>query len=369
MDIQYGQLESLNWLWLVVLVAVVTTAAVIVHRRAMLQFATPNLIGQLVSPSRSVKKITSIALTLLALALIVVGLVDIRWGKAWREVPQKGIEVIFALDVSRSMLAEDAAPNRLKRAKQDIKDIVDEMSGDRVGLILFAGDVRRYVPLTNHYEDFKQSLDEVGPHNIDRGGSKLGDAIATCSESFLGKTADHKAIVLFTDGEDHESEPVKAAKEAHEKWGVRIFTVGLGDFEQGARIPTQADRRRESFVQHQGQQVWSKLNGEVLKEIATVTDGAYIPAGTKQVDMAAVYHRCIASIDQQEFDTAKINAYIPRYPWFLGAALLIMVLDWLISTWPVRSSVATTETRAFQSDSGSASDSVDTNELVAGGAP
>lgn len=335
MEIEYGQLENLNWLWLVAVIGIGVACATVWHRRALMEFATPNLLDKIVDRFGLAKKLISFALSITALIAIVVALIDIRWGKTWREVPQKGIEVIFALDVSRSMLAKDATPNRLDRAKQGIKDMVSEMAGDRVGLVLFAGDVRQHVPLTNHYEDFKQSLDEIGPHNIERGGSNLGEAIRVASRSFLEKTADHKAIVLITDGEDHESRPVEAAKEAYEQSGVRIFTVGLGDLQQGARIPAQT-RRGESFVEHQGQQVWSKLDGKILEEIASSSSGAYIPAGTKRVDMGAVYHRFIAGIDQQDFATAKINTYIPRYHWFLGIALGLLFLEFLTSHWPRR---------------------------------
>ncbi len=351
MDFQVGQLSNASWILYVVVIFVVSAVAMVMHRRAVRDFATPNLLQRLLPSGIVARSIVSAALTLFAMCFLVIALLDIRWGKVWREVPQRGIEVIFALDVSRSMLAQDVKPSRLDRAKQDIKDIVNEMEGDRVGLVLFAGDVKRHVPLTNHYDDFKQSLDEVGPHNISRGGSNLGQAIRVASESFLEKSADHKALVLITDGEDHESKPVSAAVDARDELGVRIFTVGLGDMQQGARIPMQTRSRQPAYIEHEGQQIWSKLNGEVLKKIASVTEGAYIPAGTKQVDMAAVYHRFIRSIEQQEFDTAKINSYVPRYPWFLGAALLLLIVDTAISVWPRR--LANANTQAFGAFAGS----------------
>jgi Ca-activated chloride channel homolog len=269
--------------------------------------------------------------------LMVLALIDIRWGKVWREVPQKGIEVVFLLDVSRSMLAEDVAPNRLERAKQQIKDTVDEMSGDRVGLVVFAGEAKQQIPLTTHYDDFKQALDEVGPQNVRRGGSRLGDAIETASHSFLSKSNAHKAIIIFTDGEDQESNPIEAAQRAHESTGARIFTIGLGDIAQGARIPIAGDSRK-TFLTHDGQQVWSKQNGDILRQIATATEGAYIPAGTKQVDMADVYHSYIERIEQAKFETARVNQYEARFQWFLAPALLLLLLEIAITTWPARRS-------------------------------
>jgi Ca-activated chloride channel family protein len=271
-------------------------------------------------------------LTLGALAFLAIALMDLRWGKTSYEVPQKGIEVMFALDVSRSMLAEDATPNRLERAKQQIKDMVDEMAGDRVGLVVFAGDAKQQVPLTTHYDDFKQVLDTVGPHSLRRGGSRLAEAMSTAAKGFMDKTNDHKAIVLFTDGEDQESEPVELARQLYKERGIRVFTVGLGDFEQGSRIPD-SESRRSRFVEHDGQLVWSKLNGDVLKAISTATNAAYIPAGTKQVNMSDVYHRYVANVEQTEFETAKIDAYIPRFQIFAAAALALLLAEIWVASW------------------------------------
>ena len=331
MDIQYG---NLNGIWLLVVAAagiVLTGYAVAARRRAARRFATADL-GNRILPKRSTSKNwMSGILVSCALALLAIGLMDIRWGKTWREVPQKGIEVIFALDVSRSMLAEDVSPNRLSRAKQQIKDMVDEMAGDRVGLVAFAGETRQSVPLTSHYGDFKQTLDSVGPHTVRVGGSRLGDAITAAADGFISKTNDHKAIVVFTDGEDQESKPLEIAKQAYKEKGIRIFTVGLGDMDQGARIPD-ADSDRRNFVEYKGQQVWSKLDGQTLSQIATETNGAYIPAGTKRVNMSDVYHSYVANVEQTEFETAKINAYIARFQWFAAPALVLLLLDVWIST-------------------------------------
>ncbi len=327
MDIQFGHFNQLNWLWLVAAVGATAVAAWIYRRHALRRFATHNLLARLLPQNTSRRLFFRTATALAAMTFLVIGLVDIRWGKTWREVPQKGIEVMFVLDVSRSMLADDATPTRLERAKQQIKDMVDEMSGDRVGLVLFAGEAKQHVPLTRHYTDFKQSLDEVGPYNVQMGGSRLGDAIALAADSFLGKSNDHKAIVVLTDGEDQESSPVEIAQQIHHQQGIRIFTIGLGDMEKGSRIPMGQTASGRRFLEHKGEQVWSKLNGRILEQVALKTDGAFVPAGTKQVDMADIYHRYVASVEQQDFETARINAYTPRYQFFVGAALALLLLE------------------------------------------
>lgn len=330
MDIQIGNPQQL-WLLSFVAIGLLLTAwAIVSRRRAALKFATARL-RKLILPSGSqLRHWLSAVFVAACLSLLTMALLDIRWGKTWREVPQKGLEIMFVLDVSRSMLAEDVVPNRLDRAKQQIKDMLDEMAGDRAGLVIFAGEPRQSVPMTSHYEGFKQALNSVGSHSIRLGGSRLGDAIALAANGFLNKTNDHRTMIVFTDGEDQESEPVDIARKLNAERGIRIFTVGLGDMDQGARIPD--EESRQGFVQYEGQQVWSKMNGQILNQIATETGAAYIPAGTKRVNMSDVYHRYVANIDKQEFETAKINAYVARYQWFIAPALAFLLLEVLIST-------------------------------------
>lgn len=296
------------------------------NRNALTKFgAKPNA-------RQSLRSIVSGISLVVGIVFLALACMDIRWGKTTRDVPQKGLEVVFALDVSRSMLAEDVSPNRLARARQQINDMVSEMAGDRIGLVVFAGEAKQAIPLTNHYNDFRQKLDTVGPHSVSRGGSQLGVAIESAADAFVSKTNDHKTIILFTDGEDQESKPVELAKKLYADKGMRIFTVGLGDIDTGARIPQ--DRQESGqFIEHQGQQVWSKLNGSILREIATETHAAYIPAGTKRVNMADVYHNYVAQVEKSEFETAKVNAFIPRFQWFaLPAFVCLLMHGWLTTT-------------------------------------
>ncbi|MDC0284078.1 VWA domain-containing protein [Mariniblastus sp.] len=331
MNVQFGNLEQLNWLWLVSIVFVVTVVTGCNHRKSLKKFATANLFPNVFPTANSLHGRIRSTLTILALLFLTLALVDIRWGKTWRDVPQKGIDVVFALDVSRSMLADDVAPNRLERAKQQIKDIVNEMAGDRVGLVVFAGSAKQQIPLTKHYQDFKNMLGGVGPFDIEQGGSRLGNAIECAADSFLDKTNDHKAIVILTDGEDQESDPVSVAKQAYDQLGIRIYTVGLGDRLQGSRIPVNTRGARgpnsEQFMKYEGQQVWSKLNNSVLENVALATNGAYIPAETKSVDMASVYRSYIQNVEQTSFETARLRGYTPRFQIFLGIALSLVLLE------------------------------------------
>lgn len=334
-EIEFGNLRSLNWLWCIASLALVMLVSAVHLQRLTRRFASVDML-QRVFPRRGVWRNTAGALAGLAvMILLVFCLTDVRWGQVQREVPQQGIEVMFVLDVSRSMLAEDAAPNRLERAKQMIKDAVDEMNGDRVGLTIFAGESRQRIPMTNHYDDFKQALDEVVPEDLDRGGSRLGDAMQTAADGFLKQINDHQAMVILTDGEDQESRPLEIARQLHEDRGIRVFTIGLGDISQGARVPIRSNGRQD-YLQYEGQQVWSKLESETLTDIAKATSAAYIPAGTKQVNMSDVYHGYIANIEKTDFGTATIDRLEARYQWFLVPCLCFLLIEIIATTWRPR---------------------------------
>ena len=322
-------------LWLIAMVFVTAAlgAGVAWRRRRVRQRMGESWQAMATAGNRNTAPWMQTALLCGTFLFLAISLMDLRWGKVTHDIPQKGIEVVFALDVSRSMLADDVSPSRLDRAKQQIKDLMEEMAGDRVALVAFAGDARSVIPLTRHYEDFKNTLDGVGPHTVRRGGSRLGDAIELAANGFMSKTNEHRVIVVLTDGEDQESEPVKVAAKVHEEMGARIFTIGLGDWQQGARVPGREDRRgrsMEPYLKYDGQTVWSKLDGTTLKEIALATEGAYIPAGTKYVDMGQVYRRYIAPIEKTEFETATVDAYEARFQWFALPAFLCLAAEvWL----------------------------------------
>lgn len=330
-DFEIGDLSQLTWLWLVAVLTVITAGAIRANRRAVLRFASKSAV-QRIFPRFSVgRQILSTALFAAVLVLVVVSLTDVRWGRVEREIPQRGIEVMFLLDVSRSMLAEDVAPNRLKRGKQMIKDLIDEMAGDRVGLTVFSGDARQRIPLTNHYDDFKQTLDEVTPDDVFRGGSRIGVALEQAAKGFYGKTNNHKVIVLISDGEDQQSNPLDVATKIQEEYGLRIISIGLGDTQEGGRIPV-IQNGVKRYLQYEGQQVWTKLDGEVLKQIATQTGGVYIPAETKQVSMRDVYRGYFAPIEDLEFETARVNTYESRYQWFCFIAFALLAAEVFVRT-------------------------------------
>jgi len=264
-----------------------------------------------------------------AMAALVVALMDPRWGLRIEEIPRRGLECYFLVDVSRSMLAEDATPNRLERARQFVSDALDRAAGDRVGLIEFAGVAAIRVPLTLNYGAFRSVLAELSPQSAGRGGTSLAEAIHLAVESFPEDSGAGRAIVILSDGEDMGDDPVEAAREAQAK-GIRVFTVGIGDANEGARIPINRAGAR-AWVMHDGQEVWSRMNPELLKTVADAGGGVFIRAGTAQADFGSIYDETVGRLERGEFEGGTVERRTQRYMWFVGLALALLIIESLIS--------------------------------------
>jgi Ca-activated chloride channel family protein len=230
------------------------------------------------------------------------------------------------------MLAEDLAPNRLERAKLAINDVIDTLDGDRVGLVAFAGTAAIKCPLTLDYGFFRMMLGNISTASITRGGTMIGDAIRTVLDQVLdSQEKQFKDIVLITDGEDHESFPLEAAKEAAAK-GVRLFIVGLGDENEGKRIPITDASGRRTFMQYKGQEVWSRLDADTLREMALATPGGrYLNVATGTIDLGEVYLQLIGSAEKRELEEETIEKYEEKFQIFLGIAFLLLSIEAVIS--------------------------------------
>jgi Ca-activated chloride channel family protein len=235
------------------------------------------------------------------------------------------------MDVSRSMLAGDATPSRLERAKQFALDASEALEGDRVGLVDFAGAPTMRTPLTLNYAAFRQAVQNLEPKAAARGGSMLGEAIRMAANSFPAGDKGAKAIIVLSDGEDMESNPADAAKEAFESLGVRTFTVAIGDSRDGARIPVTGTDGQRRYLVHDGQEVWSKMNPDTMRDIAQAGGGAFVPAGTAQLDMAAVYRDSLGNLDRIDQESSLVKRQTPRFQWFAAAALVLLVVESLIT--------------------------------------
>ena len=233
-------------------------------------------------------------------------------------------DIMVVLDISKSMLAEDAPPNRLSRAKSEILEMTEQLKGDRVGLVGFAGRSSVLCPLTTDYGFFTLALEQASPKSITRGGTNLGEALRMAVKSF-GNTESSKLIVLVTDGEDHDSYPVEMAKQANEL-GIPIISIGFGS-ENGSQIMiTDSQTGAKSALQdREGNIVISKLDGELLREIALLTEGAYVPAGTAAIDLESIVGEHIKPILTSEKSTNKIQPKEHYMPLILLSLVMLLL--------------------------------------------
>jgi Ca-activated chloride channel family protein len=320
------QPHAIHWLWAVLAAALLVWFATARRRRAAQRWADHPLFVRIAPTFSLARPLLRGALATLAMAALAAALLDPRLGSIEAPIERKGVDVVFVVDVSRSMLAEDATPNRLGRAKQLIRDAFERMAGDRVGLVAFAGQPSLQSPLTLNDDMFLMALDELGPRDSARGGSMLGDAIRTAAAAFTDEVKGGKAIVVLTDGEDMDSFPVEAARKAFDEKGIRTYTIGLGNAADGARIPVRTDGKRTWLV-HEGQEVWSKMNPTLLTEIALAGGGAFIPAGTSVVDMGTVYDATVAAVGRRDYGTVTAKRPFPQFQWLVGVALALLVAE------------------------------------------
>jgi Ca-activated chloride channel homolog len=303
-------------------------------RRALCQFAASALLRTLLPTVSWGRQYVRCAVLLGGFALLVVTLMRPQWGVQKVELAERGIDIMVLLDTSRSMLAEDVAPNRLERAKTDVRYLVGALTGDRIGLVAFAGTGAAQVlcPLTFDYGFFLTLLDEATVGTVALGGTAIGDAIRKAVDCFQDEVRNYKIILLITDGEDQDSFPEKAAEKAREK-GIRIFCIGLGD-EAPTPIPVKDESGKTTFVTDaKGEIHKTRLDARTLTAIAHATEGKFFPARTAAIDLAqTVYREHIAVLPQRELAASREEHYVDRYQIFLAGALLLFMLEPFIRT-------------------------------------
>jgi Ca-activated chloride channel family protein len=276
----------------------------------------------------------------LGLVLIVGATMRPRANPHQETTEAKGRDIVFLIDVSRSMLARDVAPNRLERAKLWITDLVAELDTDRIGLVAFAGSSSVQSPLTTDRLFFDLALDELSPKSVDMGGTNIGDAIRRCMDMVFydledSESASHRDIILITDGEDQESLPIEAAAAAGAA-GIRILALGIGS-EGGARVLDEDNRP----IRQGGEFVQSRLDSRTLSKIATATPGgAYLEIGTGDIDLAEVYRDLIARGDQANIGSATVTRWDERYAIALAPGLALICIEMMLAGLGLRKEVA-----------------------------
>ena len=298
--------------------------------QAFARLGQPNLVKRLAANVNQRGRYLKYALWLGALALLLVALARPQWGETKSSAPQKGVQVMVALDVSKSMLAEDLKPNRLERAKMEISDLMNRLRGDEIGLVPFSGASFILFPLTSDYNTARSFLETARPEIISRGGTAIGDAIHTALNGFDPKRNSQKVIVVVTDGEDTESNALAAAQDAA-KQGAILYTIGFGSA-NGDLIPEfDAHGNQIGFkTDKDGKQVRSALNENALREIAAAANGKYFPATANgsELDALASELNRLQKGDIMNRETVEKHE---QFQWFLASALMMLMVAELIS--------------------------------------
>ena len=321
-----------QWLWGLLLVPALIALFIRAERRGVVrlrEFVSARLLPQLAGSVNRPRRVLRFALQLAGLALATISLAQPRWGYTFEDVKRKGLDLLIAVDTSRSMLSNDVQPNRLERVKLAARDLINELQGDRVGLIAFAGRAFLQAPLTIDYEAVMESINDLDTKTIPEGGTNISEAISLATQSFGKSAMGNRALAIFTDGEELSGDAVKSAKAAADA-GVRIFTIGVGT-PAGSLIPVNGEDGGTAFVKDSaGQVVKSKLDDKRLREIAQAAGGFYLHLENGPRTMQQIYTEGLAKMQAAEMDVRLSRQPIERYEWPLGGALIVLALSILI---------------------------------------
>jgi Ca-activated chloride channel family protein len=324
---EWGQAKNFIWLWAVPFAAALFALAALRKSRHIRRFGDPALVERLVASFNRWKRAVKRTLLLAAIGSIVFGLCQPHFRSKEITVERKGIDVMIAVDVSNSMLAKDIPPNRLEKAKLELSTLIERLKQDRIGIVAFAGEAFIQCPLTLDRSAVKLFLSSLSPNLIPTPGTAIGPAILVSTQAFAEKEKEHKVIILLTDGEDHGSKPMEAAKRAKQA-GVRIFTIGLGT-PDGSTLPAGSSKDNFKKDRH-GRVVLSKLDEKLLRDIAEETGGVYTRAtrGELEIDRIA---REVRRMAQKGLRSEKSVEYEENFQFFLLPAFLFLLGEMFLS--------------------------------------
>jgi Ca-activated chloride channel family protein len=297
------------------------------RKKALALFGNREILSELMPNVSRSRPFLKFFILMLALSSLIVALARPQFGSKLRTEKRKGIELMIALDVSNSMMAGDIQPSRLERAKRAISQLVDRLSNDQIGLIVFAGDAFTQLPITADYVSAKLFLNSINPSMVPTQGTAIGAAIDLAVKSFDPKFNGSKAIIVITDGENHEDDPVKAAATAADQ-GIAVYTLGMG-LPQGGPIPVWGDGQKTYMKDKQGNVIVTKLDESMLRNIAEAGHGAYIRANNSQVGLNDLFNE-INKMEKSELESQIYSDYDDKFQYFIGLALFLMLLDFMI---------------------------------------
>ncbi|SMO42510.1 Ca-activated chloride channel family protein [Saccharicrinis carchari] len=322
--------EHPDFLYLLILIPVLAFASLLIARkrkRALQRFGNPELLEPLMPGVSAIRPVIKFYLILLALSAIIFTLAGPQFGTKLQTVKRKGIEIMIALDVSNSMNAQDIAPSRLDRAKRAIYQLVDKLQNDKVGLIVFAGEAYTQLPITTDYPSAKMFISSINTDIVPTQGTAIGAAIRRSMSSFSAQENVNRAIIVITDGENHEDDAIGAAKAAVEK-GIKVYTVGMG-LPKGAPIPIPGGGKNNFMKDREGNVVISKLDEAMLVEIAKAGDAEFIPANNirKGINDLVDY---LSKLEKTEMEAKIYTDYENQFQYIALIALIMLLIDFIV---------------------------------------
>lgn len=296
-----------------------------VRRKKLERFGDTNLVNLLIPEVSKSKHIIKFVLVSLAFTFVTLAAANPQIGSKTEEIKREGVEVIIAIDISNSMKAEDLKPNRLERAKQAVLKLIDKLKNDRIGIVLFAGDTYLQLPLTMDYAAAKLLTSSIDVDLISQQGTAIGNAINLALDSYTEQSEKYKALIIITDGENHEDDALGAARDAASK-GVVIHTIGMGSI-AGAPVPIYSQGGLSGFIRdREGNSVISKLDPVMLQQIATEGGGKFIHATGTDLDLSELLDE-LAGMEKKEFASQIFTEYDDKFQYFLAIGLLLMISE------------------------------------------
>ncbi|GGD15891.1 VWA domain-containing protein [Hyunsoonleella pacifica] len=322
------QIDEKIWFWALGIIPVVVVFFLVLQfwkYKKQKQFADKELLRKL-SPDKSVfKSVLKIIFLCLAFLCLTIAMVNPKIGTKLETVKREGVDIVFAVDVSKSMLAEDIAPNRLEKAKQLVTQIINNLASDRVGIIAYAGKAFPQLPITTDYASAKMFLNNMNTDMLSSQGTAINEAIKLATTYFDDEEQTNRVLIIISDGEDHSEAAVDIAEDANEE-GIRIFTIGVGDV-KGKPIPLKRNGVTVSYKKDsQGETVITKLNEDTLRSIASEADGAYIN-GKITNDVVESIREILNKMDKTEFEAKQFADFKDQFQWFLGFGIFFLLLD------------------------------------------
>lgn len=324
--------EHSEYLYALLLIPVLIGFFVLMWRfrkRAIERFGEAKLVQQLMSNFSPNKHIVKFTLLMLAFTFLVVGWANPQWGSKRQKVKRKSADIFIALDISYSMLAEDVPPSRMYRARQFAEDLIYQLRGERLGLIVFAGNAYLETPLTDDYAFITLESRSANPFQAPTQGTAIGEAIDLAERSFDEENQNHKALIVITDGENHDEEAIERA-EAAQRNGLIVFTVGVGT-QGGGFIPISMNGRTDFKRDETGNPVRTQLNEAALQAISNVANGNYFNLAAGADEVIEALQQRIDQMEKREFEQRVFDEYESYFQYFLGIGLLFLIIEYLIS--------------------------------------